>query len=195
MIENITLTYAIAMRFFISSLFIVLIFSSASFGQESHKLSKKERKELKKKEQLEQKRALLELLHSREWVIEAHTVFDRYNQSYQLNPSINFVGVKGNEGALQLGFDGLIGWNGVGGVTIDGTVTQYEVKEGKENQSPSANIRFQGRGVGSASINISLNTSGQATAKVSGDFGDRITFSGMIKPLDESVVYKGQSLF
>ena len=108
---------------------------------------------------------------------------------------INFVGIKGDEGALQLGFDGLIGWNGVGGVTIDGKVTKYEVKEGKNNSSPTVSLRFQGRGVGSASINVTLNSSGQASARISGDFGDRITFSGIIKSLDESTVYKGQSLF
>ncbi len=180
----------------ISFLFILLCFAfQISFAQETKKLSKKEKKELRKQQQLEQKKAILDLLISKQWVIEAHTVFDRYNQSYQINPSINFVGIKGEEGALQLGFNGLIGWNGVGGVTIDGSVTKYELKEGKENQSPAVNLRFQGRGVGSATINITVNTSGQATARVSGDFGDRITFSGFIKSLDESVVYKGQSLF
>lgn len=183
------------MRFLIICIGLLFVTSNALFAQETQKLSRKERKELKKQQLLAQKKAILDLLYSKEWVIEAHTVFDRYNQSYQLNPTINFVGVKGDEGALQLGFDGLIGWNGVGGVTIDGNVTKYEIKEGKENQSPIANLRFQGRGVGSATINITVNTSGQATARVSGDFGSRITFSGIIKPLDESVIYKGQSLF
>jgi hypothetical protein len=164
-------------------------------AQDEKKLSRKERKELKKQQQAEQKEALLQLLNSKAWVIEAHTVFDRYNNSFQLNPTINFVGVKGDEGAIQLGFNGLIGWNGVGGVTIDGNVTKYEIKEGKDKSSPSVNLRFQGRGVGSASINITVNNSGQATARVSGDFGDRITFSGNIISLDNSTVYKGQSLF
>lgn len=181
----------------IVAFFICLLFINLSdiIAQEKTKLSRKEKKELKKQQQAEQKRVLLDLIHSKMWVIEAHTVFDRYNQSYQLNPTINFVGIKEEEGALQLGFDGLIGWNGVGGVTLDGKVTKYEVKEGKGDAMPSVSIRFQGRGVGSAIINVSLNSSGQATAKVNGDFGDRITFSGMIKPLDESNVYKGQSLF
>lgn len=164
-------------------------------AQEHKKLSKKERKEQKRQAQEKQKRYLLDLLQSKAWVIEAHTVFDRYNQSYQLSPSINFVGVKGDEGALQLGFNGLIGWNGVGGVTIEGKVTRYEIKEGKKNSTPSVTLRFQGRGAGSATIYVNLNTSGQATARVSGDFGDRITFNGYIKSLEESKVYKGQSLF
>jgi hypothetical protein len=174
-------------------LLALVLLTPSAFAQQEKKLSKKERKQQKKKEQEEQRQAILLLLNNKEWVIEAHTVFDRYNQSYQLNPSINFVGVKQQEGAIQLGFDGLIGWNGVGGVTIDGKVTKYEVEEGKE--SPSVVVRFQGRGVGSATINVSVNTSGQARARVTGDFGERITFSGIIRSLEESIVYKGQSLF
>lgn len=192
---KLNLTLFFKMR--ILALSICLIFGSLneSIAQDEKKLSRKERKEQKKQLQIEQKKAILELLYSKKWVIEAHTVFDRYNQSYQLSPTINFVGVNDKEGALQLGFDGLIGWNGVGGVTIDGNITKYEVKEGNEKSSPVLNLRFQGRGVGSATINVTVNSSGQAQARVSGDFGDRITFSGMIKSLDESSVYKGQSLF
>ncbi len=174
---------------------IFLAVINTSEAQEKQKLSKKEKKELKKQEQLKAKKAIVDLLHSKKWVIEAHTVYDRYNQSYQLNPTINFVGINGEDGAIQLGFDGLIGWNGVGGITLDGTVTQYEVKEGKEKASPTVTMRFRGRGVGSATLFITINSSGQATARVSGDFGGRITFAGIIKSLEESTVYKGQSLF
>ena len=174
----------------------IFLFSiNFAVAQDSKKLSRKEKKELKKQEQIAQNQAILELLESKKWVIEAHTVFDRYNQSYQINPTINFVGVRDEEGALQLGFDGLIGWNGVGGVTIDGKITRYEIKQAKERANPSINIRFQGRGMSSATINVSVNSSGLATAKVNGDFGDRITFTGMIKSLEESTVYKAQSLF
>lgn len=174
---------------------LFLCTSELLYAQDTKKLSKKEQKEIRRKQLEEQKEAILELLKSKQWVIEAHTVYDRYSQSYQLNPTINFVGVKDEEGALQLGFNGLIGWNGVGGVTIDGQVTRYEVKETKGNDAPAVVMRFQGRGVGFATINISVNTSGQATARISGDFGERITFTGVIKALEESVVYKGQSLF
>ena len=183
------------MRILALSICMLFVSLNETIAQEEKKLSRKERKELKKQQQLEQKKVILELLYSKQWVIEAHTVYDRYNQSYQLNPSINFVGIKNEEGALQLGFDGLIGWNGVGGVTIDGNVTKYEVKEGKEKSSPVLNLRFQGRGAGSATINVTVNSSGQATARVNGDFGDRITFAGVIRSLENSTVYKGQSLF
>ncbi len=166
-----------------------------SVAQEKKKLSKKEKKELKKELELEKRKAIMELLLSQEWIIEAHTVYDKHNQSYQISPTTNFVCIKGEDGIIQLGFDGLIGWNGVGGITLDGKVTSYKIIEGKKNNNPSINLRFQGRGVGSANINITVNSSSQANAKVSGDFGDRVTFSGVLKSKDESAVYKGQSLF
>jgi len=174
---------------------IVLICSHVLPAQNEQKLSKKERKALRKQEQIEKNKAIVALLNSKKWVIEANTVFDRYNQSYQISPTINFVGVNDEQGAIQLGFDGLIGWNGVGGVTIDGKITKYEIKEGKEKSNPTINIRFQGRGMSSASINVTVNSSGQSTARVDGDFGERITFKGTIRSLEESIVYKGQSLF
>ena len=188
-------TQVLPMKISAICFWILLFTMNIVIAQDNKKLSRKEKKALKKEEQIAQNKAILALLESKQWVIEAHTVFDRYNQSYQINPTINFVGVRNEEGALQLGFDGLIGWNGVGGVTIDGKITRYEIKQVKERANPSINIRFQGRGVSSATINVSVNSSGQATAKVNGDFGDRITFTGMIKSLEESVVYKGQSLF
>lgn len=183
------------MRAIVVCIIVLLNCITSSIAQEEKKLSKKEKKEWKRQQLEGQRQAILDLLESRTWVIEAHTVYDRFNQSYQLNPTINFVGVKENEGALQLGFNGLIGWNGVGGVTIDGQVTRYEVKDGQKDNTPTVVLRFQGRGVGFATINVSVNTSGQATARVSGDFGERISFSGIIKSLEESMVYKGQSLF
>jgi len=183
------------MKKYIFSISILFIISGISIAQQAEKLSKSERKEQKKMLAEKQKMALVDLLKSKAWVIEAHTVLDRYNRSFQLNPTINFVGVKDKEGAIQLGFNGLIGWNGVGGITIDGDVTKYDLLEGKGNQGPTLSLRFQGRGVGSAMISISVNLSGQATARVTGDFGDRITFLGSLVSLDDSVVYKGQSLF
>ncbi len=167
----------------------------AQLGTEKKKPTKEEKKELRKQQQEENFQKIQAILESQQWIVEANMVFDRYNQSYQLNPTINFVGVDKKNGAIQLGFDGLVGWNGVGGVTLEGSVTKYELKENKKNSAPQVNLRFQGRGTGSATIDISVNTSFQATARVNGDFGSRITFQGQLVPLEESRVYKGQSLF
>ncbi|NJN26288.1 MAG: DUF4251 domain-containing protein [Cyclobacteriaceae bacterium] len=182
------------MRIVLCCIAMLMAYPACLIAQ-NQKISKKERKELELQQQIAQKKAMLDLLESQEWVLEAHTVFDRYNVSYQINPTINFVGIQGTNGVMQLGFDELIGWNGVGGVTIQGNVTKYELKAGKAKGNPVVTLRFQGRGMGAATLAISVNPTGQAMAKVNGDFGDRIIFSGIIKALSESAVYQGSSLF
>jgi hypothetical protein len=163
-----------------------------SAGQE---ITREEKKAAKQQQQDIDLKKIESILASRQWVLEAHTVQDRYGNSFHLNPTINFVAVDGDNGTVQLGFNGLVGWNGVGGVTIEGNVTVYEMEKVKKNRSPRVSLRFQGRGAGWASIDLTVNTSYQATARLLGDFGDRITFQGQLVPLSESVVYKGQSLF
>ena len=161
--------------------------------QGNQKLTKEQRKELRKQKTLENRQKMVGLLKSKQWILEANTVYDRYNQSYILDPTINFVGINGKEAALQLGFNGVVGWNGVGGVTVEGTVTSYKVNEDKSG--PSVSMRFSGRGAGSANIHVTVNSTGNATARVNGDFGSRITFQGQLVPVSESRVYQGQSLF
>jgi hypothetical protein len=179
---------------------LLVVGAFPAVGQESkateEKLTRQEKKELKKQREQEQLEEMIALLNEKYWVIEAHTVFDRSNNSFQISPTLNFVAVNGDKGVIQLGFNNLIGWNGVGGVTVDGQITKYEIKEGKKNQSPQATLRFQGKGgVGSALLVVTVNSYGQATARVSGDFGGRLTFQGQMVSLDKSRVYKGQSLF
>lgn len=164
-------------------------------GQTEQKQTKAERKAVRQAETEREMDSLETLLASRAWIIEANLVFDRRGQSHFLDPSINFLGVNGEDAAIQFGFNHLIGWNGLGGVTLAGRITSFDVKKRKEGKPARANLRFMGRGVGSANITITVGTGGQARADVYGDFGERFSFSGRIVPVEASRVYQGQSLF
>ncbi len=170
---------------------------SFTYAQVSEKkLSKAEKKAARKQKEEEQMKQIIALLQSQHWVIEATTVYNRKNVPFQLNPTLNFFGVKGNTAALQLGFDQLVGWNGVGGITLAGKVVNYKLDTGKKGNTPQVTLRFQGNaGVGSAQVYVTVNASGQATARYIGDQGQRVTFSGQLVSLANSTVYKGQSLF
>lgn len=188
------------MKKFSILLVILFVFGLAANAQgnkemDMSKLSKKERKALRKQQEEESIKMYIAILESKEWVIEAHTLYDRYQNSYILNPTINFVGMAKDHGAIQLGFDGLVGWNGVGGVTIDGSIDGYTIQERKGEKTPAARMTFRGRGTGSATVSLSVNSSGQARVDVSGNFGDRFSFAGRFVPMSQSVVYKGQSLY
>jgi len=159
-------------------------------------LTKEEKKAMRKAKKEEDKRKREEALinfekyaEMRAWVVEAHTVFDKQGQSYQMDPSINFVGVSKEETTVQLSFTGLMGWNGVGGVTLEGKIGKYEYS----NDGKSVNITMSAMGSGLGIVDIFLTVTGDSNGRVtvSGNWGDRITFQGRFVSLEESSVYKG----
>lgn len=136
-----------------------------------------------------------EIFEEKSFVLEANTVYSKKGRSFQMNSSINFVKLEEGVGVVQLAFDQLVGWNGVGGITLDGKVRNYVVKKGDGTKMPS--VQFDMNGVlGWATVRINVNSSGSARAVVDeGMSGDRITFSGPLKPFKDSNVYQGSTLF
>lgn len=136
-----------------------------------------------------------EIFEEKSFVLEANTVYSKKGRSFQMNSSINFVKLEEGVGVVQLAFDQLVGWNGVGGITLDGKVRNYKVNKGDGTKMPSVQFDMNGT-LGWATVRINVNSSGIARADVdAGMSGDRISFSGPLKPLKESSVYQGTTLF
>ena len=163
-------------------------------------LTKEERKALKKAKKEEEKRKLEEDLvkfeqyaEMRAWVIEAHTVYDKQGLSFQMDPTINFVGINNEETTVQLSFNGIAGWNGVGGVTLDGKISKYEYS--RDKNTVSIKMSTMGASLGNVDIFLSISGRDNARATVSGNWGERITFQGRFVSLAESRVYKGSTTY
>lgn len=192
------------MRQFSIVILFMASFAMAGFAQtenpDTKNLSKEERKNLRKAKKEEEKRKREEALilyekyaKDREWVVEAYTVFDKQGQSYQMDPTINFVGVAKDKATVQLSFNGLIGWNGVGGVTLDGQVGKYE--SSGDGKSVNINMSASGSSIGIVDIHLTVTGDGNARATVSGNWGNRITFQGNFVSLSESRVFKGTTTY
>ena len=115
--------------------------------------------------------------------------------SFQLNSNINFVGFDGKYATIQLAFDQLIGWNGVGGITLDGTIENVEVKKGKNDIGVSATINVRPKTGGMIRMVFRSSSDGNARVDVSGAYGDKFSFQGRIVSLAETTVYKGTPIF
>jgi len=50
-----------------------------------------------------------------------------------MDPTINFVRVAGEETIIQLGVHGFIGYNGLGGITLEGMITDYLFKKDEDS--------------------------------------------------------------
>ena len=173
---------------------ILLITFGTVFSQGDEKeMTRKERRQARKEQQKRERDIALDyyqkLMKKNNWVIEAHTVYNENQESFVMNPTTNFVAVEENKVTVQLGFNHIAGWNGIGGVTLEGVVNNYKVNV----QKNAVNVRLNamGRGLGVVDLLIMVSPNGNARATISGNWGNRITFVGEMVPRDESRVYKG----
>ena len=172
-------------------------FSASSFSQA---LTKKEQKKLYKQFEKEQqaeeaarKAELVQLmvLHQ-QFVLEADQLRDKRGSTIQVSSMINFLAADSIMGVIQVGSNFYVGMNGVGGITVEGPISNYEFTYNEKNGSHNVNYNLRSfSGTYSVSMNISSN--GRANATVSSNWPGRLNYSGYLVPPAKSRVYKGSS--
>ncbi len=182
--------------------FIILALCGAAVAQSPTSLSKKEQRKLLKEERDKQKAIDAEhtaklvdyMVKHRRFVLEADMLFDRYGQSYSVQSTINFVALDSLAGVIQIGNSMYIGSNGLGGVTIEGNIRNYEWEKNEKKGTYRVNYSVSSTS-GTYEVNISIHSGGNADATVYGTFGGSIRYSGNLVYPSESRVYKGYSRF
>ncbi|MDN5203219.1 DUF4251 domain-containing protein [Fulvivirgaceae bacterium BMA10] len=155
------------------------------------KIQKAERKKEKNAQLIENRKQFLSLIEDKTFVLEAHTLYDRYFNSYFVTPSTNFVMVDGDKLVMQLGFNHRVGFNGLGGITIEGRIASYEIIEGKENGPLTIRTQVTSPILGGSTVTMSIYNDGHATANVISSFGSKITFSGNFVDHESTTAFKG----
>ncbi len=166
------------------ALFLIMLLPLMAMAQGSTKEAKREAQHEK----------LMDLIDSKEFVLKANTIRDRYGNQIFVNELTNFVAVADSSGAVQIALNNSrIGRNGLGGETVDGRVTQYEVKD----FGPKKGVMIKLTLFGSGTFHLILNVSsgGYATVDLSGIYGQRLTFSGELEPLEGSNIFLGRTTF
>jgi len=185
---------------------LIVLFAMAfiipAWGQEEGELSKREKRKLERQERkarMEEEREktakLVEYMaENQQFVLEANMLFDKYGQSFNVSPNINFVALDSLEGVIQIGSNRYIGSNGVGGVTLEGSISRYEFEENEKKGYYSISYALN-TAVGTYDIFMTMNKNGNADATVRGNFGGSIRYSGDVEHPSASRVYKGMSLY
>jgi len=181
----------------IITILLVLAFGLSLTAQEEQK-SKKEIRAERKQQELLQRDALRTIqdgwAKNKTFVLEATQVFGKKGQMFQLTPSTNFVYVNGDQAILQLSFNGLSGWNGVGGITIKGKITKYKCDSENKNKPIYIQMSIQGS-EGFQDVTLWISNSGSGEAQITDIKGNRIRFTGDVVSLEESKVFIGNSRF
>lgn len=178
-------------------------FLNISAQEPEEKLSRKERRAMEKEKKEAEKQefekvqsAIVKVaIDSAQWVLEADMLFDRYGQSVNVSSTLNFVGVTGGYATVQLGSESGIGYNGVGGVTVDGKVSKYEVTYNEKNQSYFV-LLMVNSAVGTFDIRMNCNNTGEMVdATIKGNSPHSVRYKGRLLPATMSSVYKGTPIF
>jgi Na+-transporting methylmalonyl-CoA/oxaloacetate decarboxylase gamma subunit len=182
------------------TLLLAFVFVLGVFSQEeTQQLSKQEIKKLQKEQKKAAKAAEEErmaevtsfMVHQQQFVLEADYLSDKYGQRVPVTPTINFVLVDSVAGTVQFGSAQDIGYNGVGGVTVDGRITKYEYSViGKKEDSYSIRLILMSS-IGTYDITLMVNSQGYADASIRGNWSGQLNYHGKLVPLTLSRVYKG----
>ena len=181
-------------RFLILALLFVFSFQTGlaqTSNKDQRKIERAEKKRLKEEDRKKNQELLINLVKDQSFVLEATTLSGRYNQQ-QVTPSTNFVKIEGNRITIQTANNFSFGYNGLGGITLNGTINDYIVNEGKNGVSVF--IKFSDPVLGLSTLNLDVQTSGLGRATILGNWGGRATFQGEVVALEEARVFEGRPI-
>ena len=132
---------------------------------------------------------------NRDFVLEADQVTFKNGNTVFVNSSTTFISVKGNRAVVQISPSNFAaGPNGVGGVTVDGSISGMQRMVDKKGRTT---ISFNVMGIGiNAQIEIYMTPgTNQASATIYPNFNSNtIWIDGNIVPYENSDVFEGMSL-
>jgi hypothetical protein len=137
---------------------------------------------------------LLKFIEAKQYVLEANSLYDRYGRIAFVNPISNFFVVSDDEAVVQIGFNnGTLGFNGLGGVTLEGKLTKYEVKDRGVGKGFHIKMHFFGNQ--SATILMEVNDNGKALIHYKGMAGEALRLKGELLDIEESTIFFGSTSF
>ena len=132
---------------------------------------------------------------NRDFVLEADQVTFKNGNTVFVNSSTTFISVKGNRAVVQISPSNFAaGPNGVGGVTVDGSISGMQQMVDKKGRTT---ISFNVMGIGiNAQIEIYMTPgTNQASATIYPNFNSNtVWIDGNIVPYENSDVFEGMSL-
>ena len=134
-------------------------------------------------------------LMNRDFVLEATSVTFKNGSTAFVNSTTNFISVKGNRAVVQISPSNYAsGPNGLGGVTVDGSVSGYQITTDRKG---NLNLSYNVSGIGiSAQIEVYIvpgSTYTQATIYPNFN-SNTLWLSGTLMPYENSDVMEGNSL-
>lgn len=184
--------------FVVLALWVALGYIHAQDQQDQKKLLREQRRE-ERRAQEERQDSLqfsqaFQAINNKAFTLEANQVVFKYGQTAFVSSNTNFVSVNDDQAVVQIAFNiPAAGPNGLGGITVQGSVSGYQVTTDK-----SGNVYVAMNVIGaaiSATVNITLYSgSNQASVTVNPNFNsNQLTLNGQLVPSSQSTVFQGST--
>lgn len=134
-------------------------------------------------------------LRNKDFVLQADNVSFKSGATVYVDDATNFISVKGDRAVVQISpSDFSPGPNGLGGVTVDGRVSDYNVSTDRKGRL-TLSMNVMGIGI-NAQVEIYMSPgSNNAQATVYPNFNSNtVWISGSLVPYENSTVIEGNSL-
>lgn len=154
------------------------------------KLTRQERKAVKETAQQAGFYYLDSLLQSKQFVLMAYVLQNQYGDRVHVTPLLNFIRVNMDNIVLQTGVNPDRGYNGVGGVTAEGTMGNYSITRNLKSKSCFLQFTVLSN-IGSYDVSIRVSADNQARAEITGLSYGRLIYVGRVQSIHNSGVYKG----
>ena len=134
-------------------------------------------------------------MRNKDFVLQISDVTFRSGNTVFVNTTTNFLSVKGNRAVVQISPSNFAsGPNGLGGVTVDGTISGYQITTDKKGR---VNLTYNVSGIGiSAQIEVYIVPgSNYAQATIYPNFNSNtLWISGNVVPYENASDMEGSSL-
>jgi Domain of unknown function (DUF4251) len=176
----------------------VLLYSQS----EQQTIDKNAQKELRKEKRKADKKAAEDsikqvvtyMVENHRFVLEADYVAGKSGARVPVNSTINFITVDSLKAVIQLASGRGDGSNGIGGITVDGSVSRYELSKIENKKGLSYTITlYVNTLLGTYDIVLWVSQNGNTSATIHGTSAGSLSYSGTIVPLELSNVYKAHS--
>lgn len=158
------------MRKYLFMLAAVMLLAASANSQyynqkTAEKLSKKEQRMLRKEENrkaFELNKAIgKNLIENRDFVLQADRLSSKTGPIVAVSRQTNFIMINGEDMVIQYGLNNAqIGLNGVGGITLEGKIKNFEAKDRGEGKPFMVNVQFYTpylNGIATVQINVKGN--------------------------------------
>ncbi len=184
-----TLERNLARVLLVTGLLSLSIISNA----QDRKTARQERNEIRKAEMKANFSILDSLLNAKSFVLEAYYLSNQYGDRIQVSPNVNFIKVNTDNGVLQTGFYNSLGYNGVGGITTEGSIGSWKVNKNFKNLTYYVQFTLH-TSLGIYDISLNVTSDNHAMATITGLTPGKLIYEGQLETVGNSRVFKGNTV-